>query len=247
MNPEVRYLLHNFKEKIKDFTLIFITNTTINLYLDPLTIPSQLKQFPRANKADFYRMQLLYQYGGLWMDSTTYLKNDSLVEECYHDLMEAKADLLAYNSWWHPAYHIELCFMMAPRGSPLLEKVLNEFKVMVSTGAAAYMENNIKGGIIIKSPIVYTPPTKTAPAHYDTYFAPYVCMQTVVQRVYNGNPNAVLRKSEDELYKLQDSCKWDSRCIAKEWMTNPEIQEYPIVKFHSGSRGRVVFPAVEII
>ncbi|KAH7818161.1 putative Capsular polysaccharide synthesis protein [Monocercomonoides exilis] len=247
LNQEVRYLLHNMKEKIANFTLIFITDSTINLYLDRDSIPSKLRKLPLANKADFYRLRLIHEYGGLWMDVSMYLKNDTFLEDCYRDLTEAKADLLAFNSYWPPAYHIELGYLMAPKGSPLIGKVLEEFRIMLSMGVVPYMKDRIYNGIIMKSPCIHEAATKTKREYFGTYFAPYVCMQTVVQREYYGNPNAILRNSVDYWFKLHESCYWNSTCVADRWDNDPEVHEYPILKFYAGTRGKVKFPDVDII
>lgn len=247
MNQEVRYLLHNLKEKVPTFTLIFVTDSTINLYMDRSTIPHKLRTLPKANKADFYRLQLLYQYGGLWMDATTYVHNETFLEDCYRNLTKAKADLLGFNSYWPPMYHIELGFIMAPKGSPLLGKVLREFRIMMSMGIEPYMKDRIHSGIIIKSHVVHKFATKTEPEFFGTYFAPYVCFQTVIQREYKGNPNIILMNSEESFYKLAIGCDWDGWCMAHRWENDPEIRKSPITKFYSGSRGKVKFPDVDFI
>ncbi|KAH7821439.1 putative Capsular polysaccharide synthesis protein [Monocercomonoides exilis] len=242
-----RYLLHNMKQKIADFTIIFITDSTINYYLDRKALPTGLKSLPKANKADFYRLQLLYDYGGLWMDTSMYLSNDTFLEDCYRDITKAKADLLAFNSWWPPAYHIEFGFLMAPRRSPLIGKVLEEFKIMLSMGVKPYMKDRIKSGTVMKSPYIYHKRKYFGLEHYGKYFAPYVCMQTVIQRDYKGQPNVILRRSEDYWFKLYESCNNDSKCVARKWVNEPEVHEYPIIKFCSATRRYLKFPKVDVI
>ncbi|KAH7828587.1 putative Capsular polysaccharide synthesis protein [Monocercomonoides exilis] len=247
MNQEVRYLLHNLKEKVKNFTPIFITDSTLSLYMDRSTIPSKMKKFPRAIKADFYRLQLLYKYGGLWMDATTYICNETFLEECHQKLTKAKADLLAFNSYYPPTFHIEFGFLMAPKGSPLLGKVLEEFRIMMPMGRLSYMKDRIYGGVEIKSPVIHKFGSDPEHDYWATYYVAYVCMQTVVQREFNGNPNVILMDSEDYFYKLNIGCDWESACIADRWENDPEVRQYPITKFCSGSRGIVKFPDVDII
>ncbi|KAH7828618.1 putative Capsular polysaccharide synthesis protein [Monocercomonoides exilis] len=247
MNPEVRFLLHNLKEKVKNFTPIFITDSTLSLYLDRKTLTSELKKLPLANQADFIRFSLLYKYGGVWMDATTYICNETILEDFHRNLTKAKADVLAFNSYWPPAYHIELGFLMAPKGSPLLGKVLEEFKIMLPMGRLSYMKDRIYGGVEIKSPVIHQFGSDPEHDYWGTYFIAYVCMQTVVQRDYKGKPNAILMDSEDYFYKLNIGCKWESACIADRWENDPEVRQYPITKFYSGTRGIVKFPEVDVI
>ncbi|KAH7828673.1 putative Capsular polysaccharide synthesis protein [Monocercomonoides exilis] len=247
LNREVRYLLHNLKEKVKDFTLIFITDSTLHFYMERDEIEYKMKNLPSANKADYYRLKTLYDYGGIWMDATIYVCNETFLEESYREITEAKAELFAFNSWWHPAYHIEMGFLIAPKRSPIVGKAFEEFKYMLSVGGKRYIKDRIKEGIVLKSPAIYVPATDTKRERIRTYLASYVCMQTVVQRDYKGKPNAILKRSEDTYYKLYESCKWEAKCVADRWGNDPEVQQYPLVKFFSGTRGKVKFPEVDVI
>ncbi|KAH7826856.1 uncharacterized protein MONOS_13855 [Monocercomonoides exilis] len=118
---------------------------------------------------------------------------------------------------------------MAPKGGPLIGKVLKEFRIMLSMGVKPYLKDRIYNGIIMKSPCIHEAATDTKPEYFGTYFAPYVCMQTVIQRDYKGKPNVILRDSEEYWFKLHGSFNWNATCVEDKWENDPELHEYSII------------------
>lgn len=244
--PEnLRFLLHNLKEKLISYKIVYICNSTIYNYINMKDIPSGLNILPKPNQVDFYKFYLIYHYGGVWLDSSTYICNETFISQFSERVEENKAMLGAFNYEFHPNYHIEAGFLIAPIQSPFLYGVLKEIDICVKMGRIEYINKRVDEGIIVKSKqiIKYNETERII----EPYFYVYVCILTVLQRDFNNNANLELLKAEDYMYKLHTFCKWRGKCMNREWMNETSIINYPIIKFNGVNRKRISFPKVDII
>ena len=66
--PPLIKLCHKlFKKHIKN--IVFITDDNISDYVDIKKYNNKLDKILPAQKADIYRLELIYNYGGIWLDS----------------------------------------------------------------------------------------------------------------------------------------------------------------------------------
>lgn len=113
LNPEYKVVLLN-DESVKsklgfDFNAIFeICNIKLTL----------------ANKADLLRLYLLSRYGGVWVDATTFCIKP--LEE-WLPYISYKTDFFAFRQNKVKSRPIEVWFMYADKGSPIIRKTLNDF------------------------------------------------------------------------------------------------------------------------
>lgn len=240
-----RYLLHNLKEKLDNYSLIFLCNTTVFNYVDIKQIPPNLYTIQKANQVDYYRFILLYYYGGVWLDSSTYFSSNSLVNTFISTMKKKKSLMGAFNYRHHPNYHIEVGIIFAPRKSPFIKRVIEEMELSVKIGRRRYIKRRITQGVEIKSPtIVYK---RNENMKYEEYLCVYVCILTVLQEDYQNKANIELLRAEDYMYKLHELCKWDIPCMNRLWHGVDEIRQYPVTKFNHYNRDYMDFPKVDII
>lgn len=243
---DVRYILHSVKERINNYTLILLNKQTIRNYIDTTDYPKYLPLVPSANQADYYRFHTLYDYGGLWMDSTILIKNQSCIDKLFEEVIEKKAEVMAFNSWAHPNYNIELFFLISPSHSPFFEKVIKEIDISLNMGRKKYMWKRVKEGITLLNKNACYVNIFKRPA-LNKYFYCYICAQTVLQRDYNRTINAVIKKSDESVYRLQQKCKYKKDCMKKLFWEDDEIKNLPYLKFPKRNRGKMGFEDVEYI
>lgn len=246
MPNQLPYLLHNLKEIMDNYNIIFINNSTVNNYLNSSTYPPSLYSLPIANQADYYRFYLLYKYGGIWMDSTTYMKDSSYLDDFIKLVEEEGNELGAFNSWFSKPFQIELGFLISYPHTEIMRKIIKEVNYCLKIGRLEYMKKRIKEGILMYDPVIYNNENPKSPT-YNTFYCFYVCMQTVVQRYYKYKPPVTLIQSEDTIFKLNSHCKWNVECMVEKFNEDIKREEYPFVIFTSICRNRLSLPKIDII
>lgn len=113
-----RFFLHDLKIKLNSYNIIYICNTTVFNYVNINEFPSNITSLPTANQVDYYKFYILYRYGGIWLDASTYLYNESFINNFVERMKKKKALLGAFNLDYHPNYNIEAGFIISPRYSP---------------------------------------------------------------------------------------------------------------------------------
>lgn len=240
-----RYFLHNLKEKLNNYNLVFLCNTTVFNYVDIKRIPPNLYTIKKANQVDYYRFCLLYCYGGVWLDCSTYLSGNSFVNS-FIDRMRNKESLMGgFNFIHHPNYHIEVGIIFAPRKSPFIRNIVKEMDLSMKIGRKTYMRKRINEGVIVKSPFIVE--RNKEEVIYKEYLCVYVSILTVLQKYYNNDANIELLKAEDYMYKLHDLCHWNNTCMKRLWEEVEETKQYPVTKFNHLNRDLINFPKVDII
>lgn len=240
----VRFFLHDLKEKLISYKIIFITNSTVFNYINIKDLPPKLPNLPKANQVDFYKFFLTYNYGGIWMDCTMYLKNETFLNNFKERVIKNNSLLGAFNYLAHPNYHIETGFLVSPRNNLFIKGILKEINICVDIGRTEYMNMRLDEGIIIKFDCVVT--YKDNVRKVSPYFYVYVCTQTVLQRDFHGDAKLELLKAEDYMYKIHTYCNWNKYCIKKKW-DERDAEDYTIIKFNHNNREYISLPAVEII
>lgn len=85
--PEVvRQCIASQKRNIKDRDVVVLDETTIAQYVSlPADIEEKYRKgiIPRAHYSDMVRLELLYRYGGTWIDSTVLMMSDIYPNELF--------------------------------------------------------------------------------------------------------------------------------------------------------------------
>lgn len=245
LSNSVSFFLHDLKEKLISYNIVFICNSTIFNYINWKDLPPKLTQLPNANQVDYYKFYLTYNYGGIWMDCSMYLNNESFLNKFIERVKKKHSLLGGFNYLFHPNYHIETGFIISPRYSSFIKGILKEIYVCIEMGRKKYMNKRLDEGIIMKSNVVVS--YKGKKRKLSPYFYVYVCIQTALQRDFHGNVKLELLKAEDYMYKIHTFCDWDRFCIKKKWDEEEEVRSDPIIKFNHDNRDLITLPKVDII
>lgn len=82
-------LVSRCKNIFKNFNVIILNEITILEYLDDIVDCSRIEHI--AQKTDYYRAKLLYEYGGIWIDFDTILLED--ISYLYFELLNSNFDM----------------------------------------------------------------------------------------------------------------------------------------------------------
>src|SRR5690606_30921026 len=221
----VKKIIDHVIIKNPDFVVNLLNNDSVKEYLPDLKV---IGEMPIANKTDLIRLNLLYNYGGIWIDSTTIFNEDlSWVIQ-----LNAKEsfDIIGYYKetstidFKYPV--IESWFLASRSGNKLIELWLKALSPLAILGAKKYFE-------LLKSRSDYLAIKQNI--NRPEYLLVYLAQQ-IALREYELF-NLFLKKSEDSAFLLQESRGWKNYeinyALCRAPMKNPHI---PIVKLTSGDR-----------
>ncbi|MFV0172828.1 capsular polysaccharide synthesis protein [Empedobacter falsenii] len=96
--PLVEICINSWKKNNPDFEINILNKKNINQYIDTSGF-EKYQNLSIANFSDIIRLKLLYQYGGVWLDSSILLNQDI---KYYTNILEQKAlNLLCFEGYGH--------------------------------------------------------------------------------------------------------------------------------------------------
>ena len=221
--------IRSFSEKIKinnpEWQVNVITRKTLNDFLPSFQIENL--DMPLANITDLIRLELLYQYGGVWLDHSIILTQKL---DFFLAIENIKTfDVIAYYreistiNWQFPA--MESWFLAAPANSEFIKLCLQEFNAVKKIGSKKFYQKlqNRNDFSEIKQNI--TPPE---------YLIVYLIFQIVMQKY---NVNLHLKSSDQSAFIVQDFYGWRShKSSIYFFMQDAPSNPSPIYKLTSGDR-----------
>lgn len=229
MENMTKYMLHQIKTINKEYSLIFLDKYTIRNYIDSNIINDNITSLAYVAQTDFYRLSLLYHYGGIWLDSNTFIRDEEYFNNNIKELEEKKAELFAYNSFYHPLNNIELSVLFSPKHSEFVGRVLKEWIYGISIGRERYLEDAISKGLIMRSKKLYDPKGNDGKPFYNVYFFAYYCCQSVLQFHYHEKANIIIKRSEDWQFKFKFDCDNNVTLMNERWNNDPTSKDYPVI------------------
>jgi len=225
----VQKILNKNKELLKDWNYTILTDATLSDYIDTSQFPPQVQKLSAPHKADYIRLVLLKQYGGCWLDASIIIHSPAALESIRQVSQRAHSSLTAF-SLGEPQYtYIENWFIMAPKGSQVIERWFEEYDKAVRMGFKEYKEDIFAKGYDINERIY----KRKGP---NVYLTQHACLQVVRQTMFQFPSSVLLYKAEDSMFKLHDECKWDSACIKEKMKKDPSVREIPFIKLRGDDR-----------
>ncbi len=228
--PETIQLIQKrTQEKLPNWKIHLLTQHTIYDYIDKDSIPSTFANYGVQHRADWYRVALLNKYGGMWLDASIVINDGAAIEKLYEESVRARSEFTGFTLGDDPEHYIENWFMLAPKGSEVISKLLDEFTVAMRKGFIEYKNDLEKEKQITIIPKVYEF------GDTNVYLTQHACMQAVIQSRLGRKPRLVLKPAEHDMFKIQTDCKWDFGCLADK-LTKSEIKQIPYLKLRGGER-----------
>lgn len=221
----------NWQRFAPDHELRVVYQNTLNLWLDAQVITEQFNQLPPFRQADWLRLQLLAQHGGIWMDASTLLSQNldwvhALQAEqgseyvgFYIDRFTTRPDLPMVENW----------FMAAVAQSPFIKALVTEFEQALRMGEVNYLalldaqgqrENAVQG----------------LDLQYQNYLIMHVAASALLDRMPQAYHLALVR-AEDSALGFHAALKWRKRHLYARLAMTPCPRQLPcLIKLRGGDR-----------
>ncbi|WP_254527673.1 MULTISPECIES: glycosyltransferase family 32 protein [unclassified Sphingobacterium] len=208
-----------------DFEVKVLSSHTIKNYLPDFYCHAEV---PIPNKTDLMRLELLFRYGGVWMDATIILQES--LNWIYQEPLRNKYDVIGYyrsvNTYDNNFPVIETWFLASQVGNKFIKDWLDVLSPLRDMGSPQYfkMLQEREDYAIIQKNI--EPPS---------YLLVYLACQ-IAQRNTLGY-NLYLRKAEANAFFLQNHYEWNSNVISYALTRLDASQSnYKLIKLTSGDR-----------
>jgi hypothetical protein len=192
---------------------------------------NKYSNLPAFRFADFLRLYLLLNNGGVWFDLSSFIINGSFLDIYRDEMLANKYDICLYefsarsikeNHIYIPYY--ENWFLMAPKGSIFIRDLYNEFNKAYDMDFLQY-----KNKILRPSNL-----DMTHTLGYDdkTYLMQHVIIQTLILK----NKYKINHKfAEESMFKLQQDNKWINKNIINDILTRTNWTNIYAVKLIRGN------------
>jgi Capsular polysaccharide synthesis protein len=229
----VKKNIEGWREKLEPlgWTINLLSDSTIANYVDEASFPKNVAINGPTTKANVLRLRLLRQYGGVWMDSGFIVNNPDQLETMYTKSLAEKSELTGYyiaSLTSNDRYKvIENYFIMAPKGSQLIEAWIKEYEHALDVGFFTYKRQLRSEGV----------DTQRIYQHFfEVYLTQAASMQAVLQKRLQREPVVILERAEDTVFKLHSDCKWDKTCLQKKLRELPVSEQPGLVKLRKIDR-----------
>lgn len=215
----VEHCIQVIKNQNPNFKVIILNSANVEEYCDPQYL--QIENISPQHKADVIRLNLLYKFGGIWLDASTILNRDL---DWIEALMQAhQAELFSYyrrkNTTILEYPVIENWLLASSQGNEFIKRWLDELLKANQMGAKAYIQS-IKDGYANFNEIFQRI------GNLEYLFA-YVACQKVMR---DYKPNLVVLDCDESalLYQVKD--RWVKEKILIDLAINlrPESEPYLI-------------------
>jgi hypothetical protein len=239
--PPIKDIMKHRPAKLHGWKSMYLTDKTIDNYIDSASYPPGYDKLIPAHKADWIRLALIEKYGGTWLDAGIIVNDVSELNKI-HGLMikESPEAGLFYleNHGFHknmPLY-IDNWFIIAPKQSQIIIKWKKEFEKAIIMGLVEYktelMQQHLKIEIFDKKDMT------------DTYLSPQACLQKVIQTSPIA-PKILFLDPAVSMFKIHSECSGrpnrdpneDEQCVQDKLLNDPKTKELPHIKLRSDDRG----------
>lgn len=135
---EIQSFVNKITVENPDYKLTVVNSVNLQQYLPGLEFTRS--EMLVAHKSDYIRLELLFRYGGIWLDATTILNrtlDDFIAVNLHHryDMVAFYRDVSTVDKRY-PI--IETWFMAAPPNNDFIKRWLHFFRPIIELGAAEY-------------------------------------------------------------------------------------------------------------
>ena len=126
----------------KDWEIIILNKNNVSKYVDSNFLNKYIN-LPAFRFADFLRLYLLKNNGGVWMDAASIIINGKFLNNYYDEMITNKYDVTLYELKDHSKKYpyLENWFLMAPQNSKFITDLYNEFSKSFEMGFLNYKRN----------------------------------------------------------------------------------------------------------
>jgi len=236
----IRDILENREKVMEGWDLRFITDATIYEYIDKNKLPHNFWNLSAPHRADWIRLAVLKEYGGVWMDAGIIVNKVSAIDALHEETMSSRSMFTGFypndglNSKGYPSY-IDNWFIMAPKGSYIIVDWLKEYELAISMGFKEYKKNVTRTATEFSEYNVKDP--------NDVYLTAQACLQKYLQSL-PARPNILLYNAKYSMMKIHADCSRitntkssHSACIKDAILNKSDTRDIPYIKLRKEDRG----------
>lgn len=232
--PLVSRLLDIWSSKLQGWELRILTPSSVTKWI-PHNLSS--KGLPPANYADWLRLKLLQDYGGMWLDATIVINDASVLEDMYQELCDKKLNLVAIHNTSHQTLTLptvpvlETWLLIAPPHSEIVKAWLQELEFAFSVGPNTYYTITLRNKLF--DPQIW-------PYKLGVYWVAYAAIQKYLQQIASKSLDSL-----DSIMKTYDSSTlgfslhvkhgWNHKRIKRALQT-PSALYVPLIKLTNWDR-----------
>jgi len=227
-SPLIKYIKSNNKKILKNWKINFISDGDIKKYIPYNAFPHNFYTLKVQHRADWIRLYLIINYGGVWLDAGIQINSLSHFNEIYNKCNDNQLELSGFyykkmlkNN--DKKSYIENWFIMGPINSNLIKLWLKEYEYAISIGFSEYKDLNYIGNEYIYD-------------KFNTYLTQHVCLQTVLNKKIDYIPKILLLKAEDTMFKLNHDCNYNQLLIIYRYIYDEKVKKIPFIKLTGGER-----------
>ena len=208
--PLINECVKKMKLKMPDWNLILLNEKTICKLINESEIPLNMKSLSMQAQSDWYRLYLLYNYGGLWLDISILLNDPDEINKMYKKVVNENIDISCFAFKNHCFYLkgkkypcIESwCLLTKPKNS-IIKLWLDEFEYAIQIGFYQYAYYIFKNNFVLTNTEI----------SYGVYHTVYKCFMVIAQKNNIDFNKIYIRNAEKTMCKYHMKLKWFSPFI----------------------------------
>lgn len=229
------------------FDIRFLSEQTLDKYIENSAYPVNYDKLKYQHKSDWLRLYLLLHYGGVWIDASIIFYDKYILQKMFQRAEDMNCQLVAFYAYEHSCYHnrmihhssgvtlpffINNFFLIAPKGSELIRKWLDEYILAIDIGFDNYLYFNSTSTIrnIIKHHICV----------YNSYHTNQLSLQKVLENDIDFSITSfIFYNSDDSLYKYHNECNMNTTCIIYKILGKSTHPDLHFIKLNHLDRSKV--------
>ena len=194
--PLINECVKKMKRKMPDWNVILLNDKTIYKLINECEFPPNLKNLNIQAQTDWYRLYLLYQYGGLWLDVSIVLNDPDEINKMYKKVVNENMDIACFAFNHHHFYFndnkyqcIESWCLLSKSKNKIIKAWLDEFNYAIKIGFKQYSDYINENKFTLTNSNI----------SHGTYHTIYKCFIVIVQKnkidfnkIYIRNPEKTM-------------------------------------------------------
>lgn len=225
------------RRRMSGWTILFLNKETVKEYIPSSAFPPRYSTLLPAHQADWIRVYLLSEHGGVWIDASILINDGAALDRLRDESIATRSEFTGFSlkndradcrSPRGVSMYIENWFIMAPKESSILRLWRAEYERAIEQGFHAYRgELKAKG---VNTHLIFN-------NEKSTYLTQHACLQMVLQKRVWWTPPMIIMHSEKDMFKLHGECGWKEATLMRLLREEPErARLVPYIKLRSSER-----------
>lgn len=132
---DIEEILNITKSSLLNFTCVFLMEKNISEFLNLEFFPKNYGELWFQGKADYVRVCLLRNFGGIWLDCSVIVNSGREMEWVFSEAVKSKCQFLSFSLGPHKHF-LSMPFIAAPENSTFMKKFCADVEKTVSKGVS---------------------------------------------------------------------------------------------------------------